>query len=399
MRHNGSIVYYDGQTNDSRMNCELALTAAAAGARLFNHVEVTSLLKDDSGRVCGVRARDVLREQEFEVRARVVINATGPAADELRLMEDASATRLMRPSAGSHLVLPPHYSASSTGLLIPKTRDGRILFMLPWEGSTVVGTTERKVTPEEAASVYGVGIDTKEVEFICDALKPYLSIDVSTDDVRAAWTGVRPLALDPESAASAGGTDTAKLSRDHVVNVGPGGMVSIMGGKWTTWRLMAEDTVDAAVAVGHLQDRAGPCITAGANMLGSRGYHQALFIELLRNYRRERGAGGSVVPLDERIARHLAHTYGSKSREVAYLASHGYGKRLVRGLPFLEGAPPPLWWCTDRPVDSLRIVQPRLCMRAAMRARARSAMLFRAACRSRCSTLKPRRLPLTAWSS
>ena len=88
MRHNGSIVYYDGQTNDSRMNCELALTAAAAGARLFNHVEVTSLLKDDSGRVCGVRARDVLREQEFEVRARVVINATGPAADELRLMDE-----------------------------------------------------------------------------------------------------------------------------------------------------------------------------------------------------------------------------------------------------------------------------------------------------------------------
>lgn len=329
----GGIVYYDGQTNDARMNLELALTAAAAGARLANHVEVRSLLRDDAGRVCGVRAVDTLAPDagEFSVRARAVVNATGPAGDDLRLMEDAAAVRLLRPSAGTHIVLPQFYSSAHTGLLVPKTSDGRVLYMLPWEGQTIVGTTERPLTPAEAASVDGVGATAAEVEFVLRALQPFLSIDVRRSDVLATWTGVRPLCLDPATALAAGSgsggqaTDTAKLSRDHVVHVGPGGMVSVMGGKWTTWRLMGEDVVDAAVRVAGLGARARPCATHHALTVGARGWHAALDVDLLRHF----------PGLEPASAKHLAHTYGGNAARVAQLAAARPAK-LVEQMPFLE---------------------------------------------------------------
>jgi glycerol-3-phosphate dehydrogenase len=201
----GGVVYYDGQTNDARMNLELALTAAAGGAAIANHVEVRDLLKDDAGRVVGVRAVDTLDPSAppFDVRARVVINATGPAGDELRRLEDPGAVRLLRPSAGTHIVLPNYYSSPSTGLLVPKTPDGRVLFMLPWEGATLVGTTERPLTTAEAASVDGVGATANEVDFVLATLQPYLAFPARRDDVLAAWAGVRPLCIDPHSIGTA----------------------------------------------------------------------------------------------------------------------------------------------------------------------------------------------------
>jgi glycerol-3-phosphate dehydrogenase len=304
----GGIVYYDGQTNDARMNLELALTARAAGARLANHVEVRGLLRDDAGRVCGVRAVDTLAPEagEFEVRARVVVNATGPAGDDLRLMEDAGAVRLLRPSAGTHIVLPQFYSSAHTGLLVPKTADGRVMYMLPWEGQTIVGTTERALT------------------------QPYMSIDVRRSDVLAAWAGVRPLCLDPASVRAGGsdGTNTAKLSRDHIIDVGPGGMVSVMGGKWTTWRLMGEETVDCAVRVAGLAGRARPCATHHALTVGARQWHAALDVDLVRSF----------ACIDLPTAKHLAHTYGGNAVHVAALAAAQPALRakLVDSLPFLE---------------------------------------------------------------
>jgi glycerol-3-phosphate dehydrogenase len=325
----GGVVYYDGQTNDARMNLELALTAAAAGAAVANHVEVRSLLKDAAGRVVGVRAVDTLdpAAREFDVRARVVINATGPAGDELRQLESPGAARLLRPSAGTHIVLPSYYCSSTTGLLVPKTPDGRVLFMLPWEGATVIGTTERPLTTAEAASVDGVGATAGEVDFVLETLRPFLGVEVRRDDVLAAWAGVRPLCVDPHSLSEADGKTTAKLSRDHVVHVGPGGMVSVMGGKWTTWRLMGEDAVNRAVQVGDLASKAKPCATHNALVVGARFWHPALEIDLVRHF----GA------IDLATARHLAHTYGGNAVHVARLvaARPELGARLSDAHPFI----------------------------------------------------------------
>lgn len=327
----GGVVYYDGQTNDARMNLELALTAAAAGAAVANHVEVRALLKDDAGRVVGVRAVDTLDPDArlFDVRARVVINATGPAGDELRRLEHPDAVRLLRPSAGTHIVLPSYYSSPAAGLLVPKTPDGRVLFMLPWEGATLVGTTERPLTTAEAASVDGVGATASEVDFVLAALQPYLSFPARRDDVLAAWAGVRPLCIDPHSIGTgAAAADTAKLSRDHVVHVGPGGMVSVMGGKWTTWRLMGEDAVDCAVQVGGLASKAQPCATHNALVVGARHWHAGLDVDLLRHF-------GDVIDLA--TARHLAHTYGGHAVHVARLvaAQPALSARLADALPFV----------------------------------------------------------------
>ncbi|XP_076118693.1 glycerol-3-phosphate dehydrogenase, mitochondrial-like [Alosa pseudoharengus] len=321
----GAIVYYDGQHNDARMNLAIALTAARYGAAIANYTEVVHLLKraePDSGdtRVCGARCRDVITGQEFDVRAKCVINATGPFTDSLRKMDDQKIPNICQPSAGVHIVIPGYYSPDNMGLLDPATSDGRVIFFLPWEKMTIAGTTDTPtdITPHPIPS-------EDDINFILKEVRNYLSSDVEVrrGDVLAAWSGIRPLVTDPSS------KDTQSICRNHVVSISQTGLVTIAGGKWTTYRSMAEETMDAVVKSHGL--KAGPCRTVSLMLEGAKDWTPTMYIRLVQDY-----------GLEVEVAQHLASAYGGRAFEVAKMAHVTgrrwpiVGKRLVSEFPYIE---------------------------------------------------------------
>uniref|UniRef100_A0A8C6IKB1 Glycerol-3-phosphate dehydrogenase n=1 Tax=Mus spicilegus TaxID=10103 RepID=A0A8C6IKB1_MUSSI len=321
----GAIVYYDGQHNDARMNLAIALTAARYGAATANYMEVVSLLKKtdpETGkeRVSGARCKDVLTGQEFDVRAKCVINASGPFTDSVRKMDDKNVVPICQPSAGVHIVMPGYYSPENMGLLDPATSDGRVIFFLPWEKMTIAGTTD---TPTDVT--HHPIPSEEDINFILNEVRNYLSSDVEVrrGDVLAAWSGIRPLVTDPKSA------DTQSISRNHVVDISDSGLITIAGGKWTTYRSMAEDTVNAAVKFHNLN--AGPSRTVGLFLQGGKDWSPTLYIRLVQDY-----------GLESEVAQHLAKTYGDKAFEVAKMASVTgkrwpvVGVRLVSEFPYIE---------------------------------------------------------------
>lgn len=327
----GTVVYYDGQMNDSRLNVAIACTAALAGAAVLNHAEVVALKKDaTSGSIVGARVRNNLTNKEFDVFAKVVVNAAGPFCDEVRSMADGKASQIISPSSGVHIVLPDYYSPEHMGLIVPKTKDGRVVFMLPWLGRTVAGTTDSAAPLSMRPEPH-----EEEIQFILDAISDYLTVKVRRSDVMSAWSGIRPLATDPKVKD----TDTASISRDHVVCVDPDGLVTVTGGKWTTYRSMAEDAVDAAVKTGSLQP-GRECLTQGLPLMGAYGWDPAFFTVLSQSYlRMKRSYGGKIVPgaMDSAAAKHLVDSYGGLAPRVAEIAqSEGLGKRLAHGYPYLE---------------------------------------------------------------
>lgn len=325
----GTVVYYDGQMNDSRLNVGLACTAALAGATVLNHAEVVSFLKDEvTQRVTGARIRDNITGQEFDTYAKVIVNAAGPFCDSVRKMAEKDAKPIICPSSGVHIVLPDYYSPEGMGLIVPKTKDGRVVFMLPWLGRTVAGTTDSNTTitllPEPHED---------EIQFILDAISDYLNVKVRRIDVLSAWSGIRPLAMDPSA------KNTESISRDHVVCEDYPGVVTITGGKWTTYRSMAEDAVNAAIKSGQLSPISG-CLTHKLQLVGADGWEPSSFTVLAQQYMRMKKAhGGKVVPgaMDTAAAKHLSHAYGTMAERVATIAQNeNLGKRLAHGYPFLE---------------------------------------------------------------
>lgn len=324
----GTVVYYDGQMNDSRLNVGLACTAALAGASVLNHAEVVSLVKDEAnGRIIGARIRDNLSGEEFDTYAKVVVNAAGPFCDFVRKLADKAAPPMISPSSGVHIVLPDYYSPDGMGLIVPKTKDGRVVFMLPWLGRTLAGTTDSNteitMLPEPHED---------EIQFILDALTDYLCIKVRRTDVLSAWSGIRPLAMDPRA------KNTESISRDHVVCEDFPGLVTITGGKWTTYRSMAEYAVDAAIKSGKL--KANECVTHNLILTGGYGWDPANFTVIAQQYvRMKKTSDGRVVPgvMDTAVAKHLSQAYGTLAERVASICQNeGLGKRLAHGYPFLE---------------------------------------------------------------
>lgn len=318
----GTIVYYDGQFDDARYNVAIALTAALAGATMVNHAQVVRLLKDGEGKVVGAAVKDTLTGKEHEVHAKVVINATGPFADSVRKLSNPEAQPMILPSAGTHVTLPAYYCPSDLGMIIPKTKDGRVVFMLPWLGHTIAGTTDApsdvSMTPEATEA---------DVSFILSAIQEFLAVHVRRQDVLSAWSGVRPLAIDPTAA------NTADAVREHVVATEADGMVTVAGGKWTTYRSMAEDTVDAACASGRLP-HCKRCVTQQLKLVGSTYHYPTLAAELAQRYV---SPGGPEGKADVEVADHIAGAYGDRSQEVLKIAEErGLGKRLAPGQPVLE---------------------------------------------------------------
>jgi glycerol-3-phosphate dehydrogenase len=250
----GGVVYFDGQFDDARLLIHLAMTAADHGATLLNYCPVTSLQRDADGYVNGVMARDEETGEELTIAARMVVNATGVFTDSIRQMADPKAEQLVVTSQGIHLVFDRSFLKGDTALMVPKTSDGRVLFVIPWHGHAVAGTTD---TPVDAASLEPKPLE-EEIEFVLETAARFLVRPPTRKDVLAVFVGLRPLVK--------GEGKTSALSRDHVIHVDTSGLLTITGGKWTTYRHMAEDCVDHAITLGKLADE--PCTTKNLRIHG-----------------------------------------------------------------------------------------------------------------------------------
>jgi glycerol-3-phosphate dehydrogenase len=245
----GGVIYYDGQFDDARLLIHLAMTAADHGAALVNYCPATGLMRDADGYVNGVTARDEETGEELYLPARMVVNATGVFTDSIRRMADPEAEPLMVTSQGIHLVFDRSFLKGETALMVPKTSDGRVLFVIPWHGHAVAGTTD---TPLDGPTLEPRPLE-EEIEFVLETAGRFFVRPPSRKDVLAVFVGLRPLVK--------GEGKTSALSRDHLIHVDSSGLLTITGGKWTTYRHMAEDTVDHAITLGKLPDAECPTKT------------------------------------------------------------------------------------------------------------------------------------------
>lgn len=296
----GGVVYYDGQFDDARLLIHLAMTAADHGGAVVNYCPATGLLRDGEGYVNGLTARDAESGEEMTIHARIVINATGVFTDDIRRMADPQADPLMVTSQGIHLVFDRSFLKGDTALMVPRTSDGRVLFVIPWHGHAVAGTTD---TPVEAASLEPKPLE-EEIQFILETAGRYLTRPPSRTDVLSVYVGLRPLVK------AGGAQSTAAISRDHVIHVDTSGLLTITGGKWTTYRHMAEDTVDHAITLGRLRDE--PCPTKNLKI---HGYSE---------------------PFSSREEPDPLEVYGSDANEIRKLAEDlELSKQLHPALPYI----------------------------------------------------------------
>ncbi|XP_076452540.1 glycerol-3-phosphate dehydrogenase, mitochondrial-like [Babylonia areolata] len=322
----GALVYYDGQHDDARMNVALAVTAVRYGASVANYTEVIDILKetdsDGNERVCGARVRDRLTCKEWDIKAKCVVNATGPYTDSIRTLGEPTVKNICQPSSGVHVVLPDYYSPESMGLLDPSTSDGRVIFFLPWQNVTVAGTTD---SPCDITDYPQPTED--DIQFILKEIRNYLSPDVEVrrGDVLSAWSGIRPLVSDPNK------KNTQSIARNHIIEVADNKLITIAGGKWTTYRHMAEETVDRAVIACNLQ-ATRKCCTKGLLLDGAHGWSPTLFIRLVQDF-----------GVENQVAQHLANTYGDKAFKVAKMCNLTgkrwpvLGRRLHEEYAYIEG--------------------------------------------------------------
>jgi glycerol-3-phosphate dehydrogenase len=306
----GSVKYYDGQFDDARLNVELVLTACDAGALAVNYMEVAELHKE-KGCLTGARVLDRLSGEYYEIRGKVFVNATGPYVDAIRLLDDPDIAPVVRCSSGTHIVVRKQQEDNCPGILIPHTPDKRVIFILPWRDHLVIGTTDEPSFPHfNPTPLPG------EIHYLLEQANRYLKVPLEHSDVQAAWCGLRPLVNHGAESSS-----TASLSRDHFLMTSPSGLITITGGKWTTYRLMAEEVVDRVISMGRFSD-IGPCLTM---QYGIRGAHGGLRV-LPSQLEDEFGITASQ-------ANHLVSTYGNRAFDVLKGRSL---KPLIDGWPYLE---------------------------------------------------------------
>ncbi len=278
----GGVVYYDGQFDDARLLINLVATGFEQGATLLNYTRVTGLTRGADGFVDGVQAIDLEGDSTFEVRGRVVINAAGPFADAVRRMAEPDAEALIAPSQGIHLVFDRSFLPGDSAIMVPHTRDGRVMFAIPWHRHTLVGTTD---TPIDGVALEPRPFD-HEVAFILETAAQYLHKAPTRADVLSVFVGIRPLVRSGDSRI------TAALSRDHTIHIDASGLITTAGGKWTTYRNMAEATVTQAAELARLPER--PCVT---RTLRIHGFHRdAASLDALAVY-------GADAPAIEQLAR------------------------------------------------------------------------------------------------
>jgi glycerol-3-phosphate dehydrogenase len=289
----GAIAYADGQFDDARYNLGLLKTFARSGGEALNYAKVVGFNKNAEGALVQARVYDSLSGRYLKVRARAFINATGPFADGIRELANPGVRQRLRLSKGSHILLPIDAVTSRDALLVPKTDDGRVIFAIPWLGRLLVGTTDEETTLQDEMVV-----KEEEAEYLLKQLNRYLDRPLNKDQIVSGFAGVRPLV------ASGNSRRTKALIRDHEVEVdSSSGLISVLGGKWTTYRAMAEDAIDALMP--RLAMPAVPCITSNRRLAGSEGWSPNFWAELARDY-----------GIAEETARHLSRKFGSAAKEV-----------------------------------------------------------------------------------
>ena len=307
----GAVAYTDGQFDDARYNVTLVESFAETGGVALNYARVSAFEKRADGKLAAVTVQNRLSGQSFVVRAGAFVNATGPFADSVRGMANPAAKPRIRLSKGVHILLPAEVLSSDDAMLIPKTEDGRVLFAIPWMGRLLVGTTEQEVAAGDE-----LFLTREEVEYLLRHLNRYLAAPVKASHVVGGFAGARPL-------LSAGDSrDTKKLARDHEVELdSQSGLISTLGGKWTTYRAMAQDTIDVVQKV--LGGNPTPCSTLHHPLLGSDGYSLDYWKTLVENF-----------SLAEPTARHLAEKYGTRSAQLLSLIAKDpdLGEPLVKDL-------------------------------------------------------------------
>lgn len=252
----GGVVYYDGQFDDTRLLINLMATAAEHGATLLNYARVTGLQKGGDGTLDGVTWQNVETGETFNARAKVVINATGSFTDAVRRLAEPEVGPIIAPSQGAHLVFDRSFLPGTSAILVPHTKDKRVMFAIPWHDHTLVGTTD---TPVNETSLEPIALD-EEIDFMLETAGLYLEKKPSRSDILSVFAGIRPLAK------TGNGGNTAALSRDHTIHIDPSGLLTITGGKWTTYRNMAQGCVDQAATLADLPEK--PCATRDLKIHG-----------------------------------------------------------------------------------------------------------------------------------
>lgn len=257
----GGILYYDGQFDDAGLAISLAKTAIHQGSILLNYHELTDFIKEEN-KIAGIRFKDVISGQERVARGKAVVNATGVFSDDVIQLDQPNAPNSIRPSQGVHLVFNSSFLKSGTALMVPKTTDGRVLFAVPWMNALVVGTTD---VPIEEATEEPKATE-KEVEFILENAANYLENPPVKSDIKSVFVGLRPLA-----ASGDGNQKTKEVSRSHKITRTKSGLFNLLGGKWTTYRQMAEDLVDRVGL--EVEGRKRPCQTQKLKLWGFSTKH------------------------------------------------------------------------------------------------------------------------------
>lgn len=320
-RIHSAVLYYDGQLDDARYCLALVQSAAERNAAVANHLEVKDFGRNESGNLCTVTVQDHLNEQPvFQIRAKQFLNCTGPFSDHIRQLANPALLPRMQPSKGVHLLLPLEILNSKMAMLIPKTRDGRVVFAIPFEGNLLLGTTDEPYADLANEPL----VQAREVDFLLETLQPFVSKKLEKEDLRAGFGGIRPLLTPSRTARS---TQTTKsLLRDHEVEYDPvSGLFSLLGGKWTTYRLMAQDAVNALAQQGSPPPPA--CTTETQVLVGAEQYTPDHWKTLQERF-----------SLEPDICQHLASKYGTRAQKVMALADSTpeLADRILPEFPFIK---------------------------------------------------------------
>ncbi len=307
-----AVLYYDGQLDDLRFNLALIQTAQQYGALCLNHCEALQFEKNETGKLKSLRVKDLLHGEIYTINATVFVNATGPFADAIRMKANATLQPRIRVSRGVHILLPRQMMSGHSALLIPQTKDGRVIFAIPYQKHLLVGTTDDEAMQSEKE----YGPSHHDVKYLLEYMNSYLDIHASPTDVMAGFGGLRPLVM-----ADSG--NTKDLIRDHEVETDAvSGLISILGGKWTTYRLMAKDTIDEAEKQLNKQ---ADCTTQNIVLVGSQQFSPSTAISLQQQ-----------TGWDHEVVKHLVSKYGDRSLEIGKRALDNpeLSKRLLPGMPY-----------------------------------------------------------------
>lgn len=311
----GTVAYGDGQFDDARYNIALIQSFSGEGGLAINYAQVVGLGKDAGGRLVEAEIEDLIAHRRFKVRAGAFVNATGPFSDQIREMAKPGIRPRLCLSKGVHILLPLDKADTKDALLIPKTDDGRVIFAIPWLGRFLVGTTD-----DEAKFGDEMVVTKAEAEYLLRHLNRYIVHPLRVEQIVSAFAGVRPLVRAKHA------LDTKKLIRDHEVEMeSDSGLISVLGGKWTTHRAMAEDAID--MVLGYLGKPLIPCGTAHHLLHGAEGYGPEFWRILVSEF--------GVSP---ETARHLAEKFGTASLRVVEIAKQDpqYASPIVQGLPPIQ---------------------------------------------------------------